>query len=363
MSKRIDVDLGERSYPIHIGAGLLGDALSLLKPCLESNRIAIITDETVAKFYLDTLVAALPGLEIETIILPDGESTKSFDVLQDVLGQLLAKNFTRADTLIALGGGVVGDLTGFVASILKRGCGFIQIPTTLLAQVDSAVGGKTAINVAAGKNMVGSFYQPRLVLTDTDVLRTLPARQMKAGYAEVLKYGLINDPEFFGWLEDNGKKLLVGDNKVLARAIAVSCRAKATIVKADEREQGQRALLNLGHTFAHAFEGCAGYDGALLHGEAVSAGLLMAFEFSKTQGLCTKQDVQRLARHLNALDMPIFKTLPGKASAQNLFEFMLRDKKNTGGAINLILTRGIGGAFIAPDIDQAALKIFLQKAI
>ena len=361
--KRIDVDLGARSYPIHIGQGLLAGAAQYIEPCLTGKRIAIITDETVADLHLDTLMSPLAstGLSIETIILPPGEATKSFEVLQDVLARLLAANFSRADTLIAFGGGVIGDLTGFAASILKRGCGFIQIPTTLLAQVDSSVGGKTAINTGAGKNLVGAFYQPKLVLADINVLSTLPARQMKAGYAEVLKYGLINNLPFFEWLEKEGKNVLAQQPAALAHAIATSCAAKAAIVKEDEREHGVRALLNLGHTFAHALEGCAGYDGNVLHGEAVSAGMLMAYEFSQTQGLCGGQDVQRLKQHLAALDMPTFKALPENVTsdAKALFGFMLRDKKNTDDAVNLILTRGIGQAFAAKDADQSALKSFL----
>ena len=363
--KQIDVDLGARSYPIHIGQGLLADAAHYIKPKLSGKRIAIITDETVAGLHLETLMSSLEGLGlvIETIILPPGESSKSFDTLQKILAQLLAVNFSRADTLIAFGGGVIGDLTGFAASILKRGCGFIQIPTTLLAQVDSSVGGKTAINTGAGKNLIGSFYQPKLVLADTDVLSTLPLRQMKAGYAEVLKYGLIDNSDFFNWLEQYGKNVLECTPNSLSRAIAKSCKAKAAIVKEDEREHGVRALLNLGHSFAHAIEGCAGYDGRVLHGEAVSAGLLMAFEFSQKMKLCGGQDTGRLGAHLKALEMPVFAALPKGVTSdpKALFEFMLRDKKNIDTSVTLILARGIGQASIAPDIDQAALMAFLKE--
>ena len=363
--KRIDVDLGARSYPIHIGQGMLTHAAQYIEPCLTGKRIAIITDQTVAGLHLDTLMSSLADTDliIETIILPPGEATKSFEVLQNVLAQLLAANFSRSDTLIAFGGGVIGDLTGFAASILKRGCDFIQIPTTLLAQVDSSVGGKTAINTSAGKNLVGCFYQPKMVLADIDVLSTLPARQMKAGYAEVLKYGLINDLPFFEWLETEGENVLAQQPAALAQAIATSCAAKAAIVQEDEREHGVRALLNLGHTFAHALEGCAGYDGSVLHGEAVSAGMLMAFELSLRQGHCGGRDVQRLTAHLAVLDMPVFSALPKSVTtdAKALFDFMQRDKKNTDDAMNLILARGIGQAFTAKDADQSALKAFLDE--
>ncbi len=362
--KTLNVDLGTRSYPIHIGSGLLTRAQSLAAPHLQGQKIAIITDETVAGLHLAALLNALEGLEVETIILPPGEGTKSFAVFEDVLAQLLDANFSRSDTLIAFGGGVIGDLTGFVASVLKRGCNFIQIPTTLLAQVDSSVGGKTAINMPAGKNLVGSFYQPKMVLIDTDVLCTLPPRQMKAGYAEVLKYGLINDTDFFGWLEKEGANVIAGQADALAHAISISCAAKAAIVREDEREHGVRALLNLGHTFAHALEGCAGYDGSVLHGEAVSAGMLMALEFSHKSGLCAGQDVQRLRAHLKRLEMPTFDDLPAKSTAdpRALFSYMQRDKKNDGAAINLILARGIGQAFVAPNVEQANLQLFLEQA-
>lgn len=363
--KIIQVDLGARSYPIHIGSGLMRRSAEFVRPHLQGEKIAIITDETVAGLHLPALLTALEGHDITTIILPPGETTKSFGQLEAVLAKLLGANFSRADTLIAFGGGVIGDLTGFVASVLKRGCNFIQIPTTLLAQVDSSVGGKTAINVPAGKNSVGSFYQPKMVLIDTDVLATLSERQMKAGYAEVLKYGLINDTDFFDWLEGEGADVIAGKPDALAHAIATSCAAKAAIVKEDEREHGVRALLNLGHTFAHALEGCAGYDGSVLHGEAVSVGMLMAFEFSNKLGLCAGQDVQRLRAHLERLEMLTFDDLPAKTTSdpRALFAYMQRDKKNDGAAMNLILARGIGQAFVAPNVEQANLQLFLEQAI
>jgi len=281
-----------------------------------------------------------------------------------VLDQLLRENFTRDDTLIAFGGGVIGDLTGFVASILKRGCNFIQIPTTLLAQVDSSVGGKTAINTPAGKNLVGQFYQPKCVLIDTDVLDTLDMRQMRAGYAEVLKYALINDPAFFSWLDDNVGAIMTRDETALRTAIATSCTAKAAIVKRDEFERGERALLNLGHTFGHALEAAAGFDGSLLHGEAVSAGMLMAFEYSEALGLCPKQDAEQLHAHLTAHDIPMLGDLPStvRENPGALLAYMERDKKNTGSDINLVLTHGIGKAFVHQAADRSSLLKFLQKA-
>lgn len=372
VQQTVRVDLDERSYDIKIAQGLLVDADQHIAPLLTGRRIAIITDENVADLHLQTLVAALERaqyqgapLTIHTIILPDGEGTKSFEHLQSVLSELLAANFSRADTLIALGGGVIGDLTGFAASILKRGCGFMQIPTTLLAQVDSAVGGKTAINTPHGKNLVGCFYQPSLVLSDLDVLSTLPLRQLKAGYAEVLKYGLIDNPEFFNWLEENGAKVLAGDVEALTHAVALSCRAKAAIVKADEREQGCRALLNLGHSFAHAIEGLGGYDGRVLHGEAVSIGMLMAFEYSQSIGVCSGQDVERLRAHLQTVAMPILSDLPKdvRTDADEFFAYLLRDKKNTDADVNLILAKGIGASYVANRADKPSLQAYLSKAL
>jgi 3-dehydroquinate synthase len=362
--KTITVDLGERSYPIIIGAGILKNAAQYLRPHLTGSRLAVITDETVAGLHLAQLqeaLAELSGIHIETIILPPGEATKSFAVLEDVVDQLLDKNFSRADTLLAFGGGVIGDLTGFIASMLKRGCHFVQMPTTLLAQVDSAVGGKTAINTKGGKNLVGQFYQPNVVLSDCDVLKTLPVRQMKAGYGEVLKYALINDPKFFDWLETHGGDVIACDAEALSHTIAICCRAKADIVRQDEREHGVRALLNLGHSFAHALEGKAGYDGSLLHGEAVTAGMLMAVEFSRSQDMCREEDVTQLAAHLRALDLCDIAGLPAGILSEptTLMSFMMRDKKNTDGALNLILTHGIGEAFQAFNVRQKDVLHYL----
>ena len=363
-TERVNVDLGLRSYPIIIGTGLLKDIYAQLKPYARGRKIAIITDENVANLHLKNLLLALEATDydVTTIILPPGEQTKSFTHLQDILTRLLAKNFTRSDTLIAFGGGVIGDLTGFAASMLKRGCGFIQIPTTLLAQVDSSVGGKTAINTSEGKNLVGCFYQPNLVLTDLAVLQTLPQRELKAGYAEVLKYALIDDFEFFHWLEKNGTDVLSLKLSALQYVISMSCRAKAAIVKADEREHGKRALLNFGHSFAHAIEGMAGYDGRVLHGEAVSAGMLIALEYSEHLGFCKAQDTGKLRAHLQAMDMPVLATLPNVVTADTtvFFNYMMRDKKNNNGNLTLILSRGIGQAFIAHKTDKSSVKTYIE---
>ena len=362
-AQTLHVDLAARSYPIHIGKGILKDARALLGQHIGTGRIAIISDETVADLHLQTLLAGLAAPTApEVIILPPGETTKSFAAFQDVLDTLLRANFSRDDTLIAFGGGVIGDLTGFVASVLKRGCRFVQIPTTLLAQVDSSVGGKTAINTPAGKNLVGCFYQPKAVIIDTDVLNTLDDRQMRAGYAEVLKYALLGDAEFFDWLEQNGAHVLARDAHALRYAIYTSCAAKAGVVQRDERERGERALLNLGHSFAHALEAKAGFDGRLLHGEAVSVGMLMAFEFSQNLGLCTGQDVARVRQHLHALTMPVSTDLPADIlqDAGQLFDFMMRDKKNTGADMTLILCRAIGDAFVEKQAAQTKVRQYLE---
>lgn len=363
----VNVELGARSYPIFIGKGVLANAGEMVNTYAKSHRVAVITDETVANLHLETLRKGLAGygFELDTIRLPAGEATKSFDHLQQILTTLLEREYARSDTLIAFGGGVIGDLTGFAASVLKRGCQFVQIPTTLLAQVDSSVGGKTAINVKAGKNLVGSFYQPRLVLADTDVLKTLDQRQIRAGYAEVLKYGLIDRADFFDWLEGNVQNIFAQNAGALAHIIATSCQAKADIVAKDEREHGMRALLNLGHTFGHALEGIGGYDGRILHGEAVSAGMLMAFEFSNFLGICPAQDVDRLSRHLQGNNLPRFQELCERITvrADEMLDFMVKDKKNANGAFNLILTRGIGKAFVAKDVPRQDLHTYLTKAL
>jgi 3-dehydroquinate synthase len=289
---RLRLELGARSYDILIGRGLLANAGRHLKPVLRQPRAVVLTDRTVAELHLPSLTRALAatGIDCHPIVLPPGEQTKSFEQLEEVIDQLLAARIERGSTLVALGGGVIGDLAGFAASIVLRGIDFVQIPTTLLAQVDSSVGGKTGIDTRWGKNLVGSFHQPRLVLADIDALATLPRRQMLAGYAEVVKYGLINDAGFFAWLEDHGMGLIDGNEAARQQAVKISCAAKARIVGEDEREAGARALLNLGHTFAHALEAECGYSDELLHGEAVAIGLVMAFDLSARLGLCSPDD-------------------------------------------------------------------------
>jgi len=359
----VNVDLSTRSYDIVIGGNLLARAADFITPHLKANRIAIVTDETVDKLHGDTLRAALAGIETHMIVRPAGEDQKSFEGLQAVLDGLFKAGFDRNDTVIAFGGGVIGDLTGFAASVYKRGCQFIQIPTTLLSQVDSSVGGKTAINSEFGKNLIGAFYQPKLVLADTSVLKTLPIRELKAGYAEVVKYGLLGDRGFFDWLDKNGEDVLALQPNAIAHAVAISCKTKARIVAADEQERGERALLNLGHTFAHALEIEAGYSGDLLHGEAVSAGMEMAFEFSATlQGLCSQEDVIKVKSHFAKLGLTSIKDVaPLLSDANKLLTHMDQDKKNEGGALTLILARKIGDAFVQKSAPREAVFNYLKS--
>lgn len=363
----VKVDLGARAYDIDIGPGLLRKAGERLGPHLKNRRAGIVTDANVAPLHLKTLTDSLSaaGIDSKAYILPAGEATKSFAQLQSLLGDLLDEGWERGDTLIALGGGVIGDLTGFAASIYKRGCGFIQIPTSLLAQVDSSVGGKTGINAPQGKNLIGAFYQPACVLIDTDVLSTLPARQLKSGYAEVLKYGLLGDAAFFDWLEDNGQKVLDLDADAVSLAIAKSCQAKADVVAQDEHEHGRRALLNLGHTFAHALEAEAGYGGALLHGEAVAAGMAMAFDYSAARGICSADDAARVSVHLSKLDLTHFNDLPPeiRATPELHMGHMAQDKKNSGGNLTLILARAIGEAYVERKADVPSVTAFWAAQI
>lgn len=353
-----------RDYNIYIGAGTLAQAGTLLPQSLRARKLCIVTDETVAVSpHLAALSASLAqgGYVLAApIVLPAGEASKSFTQLEYVLSQALARGLDRTSALVALGGGVIGDITGFAASILMRGIDFVQVPTTLLAQVDSSVGGKTGINLPQGKNLVGSFCQPRAVLIDTAVLATLPPREMRAGYAEVVKYGLINQPDFFGWLEQNAGAILGGDAAAQAQAIAESCRAKAQIVMEDEREEKDiRALLNLGHTFGHALEKLGGYDGKILHGEAVSVGCLWALRFSVQLGLAPAADADRLQRHLSAAGM--MTAPPFAVRAADILSAMRGDKKAQDGKLTLILLRGIGKSFVARDVDEAALLSFLEQ--
>ncbi len=363
----VSVPLGSRAYPIHIAPGLLASAAPLLGPLAPRGRLALVTDAHVAALHLPAFVAGLgaAGIAVDEIILPPGEATKDWATLAHVTERLLQLGVERGDAVVALGGGVVGDLTGFAASILRRGCKFVQVPTTLLAQVDSSVGGKTAINAAAGKNLVGAFHQPALVLIDPQVLQTLPLRDLRAGYAEVVKYGLIGDAGFFNWCEANAAALLAGDAAAQAEAIAVSCRAKAAVVAADERETGDiRALLNLGHTFGHAFEAEAGFSDRLLHGEGVALGMALAFDLSAARGLCPAADAARVRAHLLACGFTLSPTALGlAASPATLLHHMRQDKKMKAGTLPFILARGIGQAFVARDVPLAEVEDFLGGVV
>ncbi|PAX08510.1 3-dehydroquinate synthase [Sphingomonas lenta] len=358
----VTVGLGERSYPVVIEPGLLARAGGHLAPLARGRRMVIVADGNVGP-HLATLQAALSGAGVatEAVTTRAGEGAKSWASLERLCDRLLELGVERGDHIVALGGGVVGDLVGFAAAILKRSCGFVQVPTTLLAQVDSSVGGKTGINARAGKNLIGAFHQPALVLIDPDVLDTLPPRELRAGYAEVVKYGLIDDPDFFGWCEANGAALLAGDKAAQVHAIAHSVAAKARIVAADERETtGVRALLNLGHTFGHALEAEAGYDGSLLHGEAVAAGMALAFRYSVRRGLCPAEDAERVAAHLRVSDLP--DGLRGvTASGERLVEHMRHDKKASGGVLPFLLARGIGRTFLDRSVDLADIARFLDE--
>lgn len=367
---RVPIDLGARSYDVVIGQGLLDGAGDLMASVLAKPRAVIITDENVAGLHLGTLEAALKGAGIAhaSIVLPPGEATKCFDQLESLVARLLEMKAERSTTLIAFGGGVIGDLAGFAAAVTLRGIDFVQIPTTLLAQVDSSVGGKTGINTSTGKNLVGAFHQPRLVLADTGVLDTLPPRELRAGYAEVVKYGLIGDADFFAWLETNGAAVLSGDPAARRHAIETSCRMKADIVARDEREGGVRALLNLGHTFGHAIEAEAGYGGAVLHGEGVALGMVLAFGLSGKLGLCTPDDTTRVRAHIDAAGLPsslaaLDQALEGKRmETGRLIAHMRQDKKVVDGRMTFVLARGIGEAFLTTDVSEDDLAAFLNDA-
>ncbi len=363
----IRVELGERSYEIRVGVDALSGAGRYLGRVLAQPRVVVITDSNVAPLYLAELEDSLKreGIACRHIVLPAGEQTKSFDHLRDLTDRLLDQSVERATSLVALGGGVIGDITGFAAGIVLRGLDFIQIPTTLLAQVDSSVGGKTGINTRHGKNLVGLFHQPRLVLADVRVLDTLDPRQLRAGYAEVVKYGLIDDPDFFSWLEANGARVCGGDHAARTRAVTTSCKAKAAIVAADERESGQRALLNLGHTFGHALEAETGFGEALLHGEAVAIGMTLAFDLSVRLGLCPPGDAERLRRHLKSVGLrTALPKVPGVTwSADALMDHMSHDKKVRDGRMTFVLARGIGQSFISRDIAAPDVRQFLCDAV
>lgn len=362
--QRLTVALGARSYDILIGDGLLADAGTHIAPLLRRPRTMIVTDQHVAPHYLARLESSLQaqGIATSALVLDAGEGTKSWSGLSKLTEWLIGEGVERSDHVLALGGGVIGDLVGFACSIVKRGCQFIQLPTTLLAQVDSSVGGKTAINVAAGKNLVGAFHQPALVLIDPTTLSTLPRRELGAGYAEVVKYGLIDDAEFFTWCEANGGALLAGDSAARHHAIFHSVSAKARIVAADEREtQDIRALLNLGHSFGHALEAETGYSDLLLHGEAVAAGMALAYRFSVAQGLCPANDAQRVRAHLASVGLPHnLESAEVNAAGTLLAAHMSHDKKVRGGKLPLILARGIGQSFVTEEYGLDLVAAFLD---
>lgn len=363
MSSTIRVGLDERSYDIHVGPNLLAQAGSLLKP-FARGRVPVVTDAHVEKLHLQNFLASLSdaGIAARTIVLPAGEGTKSFAGLEKLTSELLASGVDRSGLVVALGGGVIGDLTGFAAGVLKRGIHFAQIPTTLLAQVDSSVGGKTAINVAEGKNLVGLFHQPRVVIADTTVLSTLPRRELLAGYAEVVKYGALGDAQFFAWLEENGAAALDGNMTAMQKAVAHSCQMKADIVARDERETGDRAFLNLGHTFGHALEAATGYSDRLLHGEGVAIGMALALRLSARLGYTSSIDCERMERHLRKVGLPaVIKDIPGpRPSAEVLLEYMAHDKKAKDGRLTFVLTKGIGHAFTNDNVPTEAVREILN---
>jgi 3-dehydroquinate synthase len=363
MSEQIPVTLGERSYTIHTGSNILNRAGELLAPFAE-RVVPVVTDSHVAPLHFDRVAASLQkaGLKTRAIVLPAGEETKGFRELERLVAELLDSGIDRGTLIVALGGGVIGDITGFAAGILKRGIGYAQIPTTLLAQVDSSVGGKTAINMRQGKNLVGLFHQPKIVIADVDALRTLPRRELTAGYAEVAKYGALGDAAFFAWLEANGTDALAGDAEKLTRIVAHSCRMKAEIVARDERESGDRALLNLGHTFAHALEAATGYSGRLLHGEAVAIGVVLAFQLSAQLGLAPQSDAERLRVHLHAMSLPVdIGDIPGeRPDTDTLLFHMMHDKKAKHGKLTLVLVRGLGHAFTSNDVPVDAVRTLLR---
>ncbi|MBB4401784.1 MULTISPECIES: 3-dehydroquinate synthase [Rhizobium/Agrobacterium group] len=361
----VHVPLGERAYDILIGPGLIGRAGGEISARLKGRRAAIITDEHVAPLYLEGLMDGLQtdGIEAVSLTLPAGEKTKSFEHLVTVCDAVLAARVERNDAVIALGGGVIGDLAGFAAGIVRRGVRFVQIPTSLLAQVDSSVGGKTGINSRHGKNLVGVFHQPDLVLADTAVLDTLSPREFRAGYAEVVKYGLIDKPDFFFWLEKNWDEIRTG-GPARIQAIATSCQAKADVVVADEKENGVRALLNLGHTFGHALEAATNYDSKrLVHGEGVAIGMVLAHQFSARLNLASPDDAARVEAHLKAVGLPTtMKDIPGELPpVETLMTAIAQDKKVKGGKLTFILTHGIGQSFVADDVAASEVQSFLSE--
>jgi 3-dehydroquinate synthase len=368
MQRTVRVDLPGRDYDIVIGPGVLARAGALVRPLLRRGRVSVVTDETVAGLHLPAFRAAMEreGIAVEALVLPPGEATKCWAELARTLEWLLDAKVERGDLVVALGGGVIGDLVGFAAAILRRGVRFVQVPTTLLAQVDSSVGGKTGINTRHGKNLVGAFHQPVLVIADTALLETLPARDFLAGYGEVVKYGLLGDAAFFDWLEANAGLVAARDRGALVHAVTRSCEMKAGIVMRDETEQGERALLNLGHTFCHAFEAATGYDGdRLLHGEGVAIGCALAFELSARLGLCAQEEPGRVRAHLAAMGMRRdLADIPGDLpDAGGLLALMGQDKKVVDGQLRFILARGIGDAFVTGGVPGAEVERLLAEAL
>ena len=362
----VHVDLGARSYDVRIGPGLLARAGTEIAPLLKRPRVVVVTDETVGQLHLDGLRAGLGDIGVSALHLPVGEGTKGWPEFTRTVEWLLTEKVERRDIVVALGGGVIGDLVGFAASVLRRGVRFVQIPTSLLAQVDSSVGGKTGINSAEhGKNLIGAFHQPTLVLADIDVLETLPSRDFLAGYGEVVKYGLLGDVDFFTWLEAKGPALARGDRAARQRAVTHSVTMKARIVERDETEEGDRALLNLGHTFCHALEAATGFGGRLLHGEGVAIGCALAFELSQRMGLCSQEDPSRVRAHLKAMGMKCdLADIPGDLpDADALIALMGQDKKVVDGRLRFILARGIGRAFVSSDVDLATVRTLLTEAL
>jgi 3-dehydroquinate synthase len=364
----VPVTLGERSYNIIIGRGVLQQAGERIAALCPGGRVAVVTDTHVAALHLRALEDALKGAGIAStsVVLPPGESTKCFAALETVCDAIICERLERGDAVIALGGGVMGDLAGFAAAVVRRGMRFVQIPTTLLSQVDSSVGGKTAINSKRGKNLIGAFHQPILVLADTALLDTLPEREFKAGYAEVVKYGLLGDENFFNWLESGNWKKVFAGGPEREEAVRMSCAAKAAIVARDETENGERALLNLGHTFGHALEAAVAYDGKrLVHGEAIAIGMRLAFDFSQQQGFCSGQDAMRVRRHFETVGLPteLAHVPGGVGSAETLLSAIAQDKKVSRGALTFILVHGIGQSFIAKDVDADKVLRFLDQQL
>jgi len=364
--EKLRVELGERAYDILVGPRLIEDAGRLILPLLRRRQAIVVSDETVAHYCLARLQTSLSeaGVAHHTVLVPPGEETKDLQRFGRLVEEILEVGIERGTMLVALGGGVVGDVTGFAAATLLRGIDFVQIPTTLLAQVDSSVGGKTGINTRIGKNLIGAFYQPRLVLADTDTLATLPRRELLAGYAEVVKYGLIRDVEFFAWLEEEGGSVCDLTPAPLRRAVMTSCAMKAAIVAGDEREEGERALLNFGHTFGHALETETGFSSRLLHGEAVALGMALAFDFAAQLGLAAPEQAQRVRRHLQGIGLPTRLAAVDLAEvpADRLIAHMSKDKKVRDGRIALILPHRIGGAFVMKDAPVDRLREFLARA-